>query len=225
MGKAETTRETILDAALATASQVGLAGLSLGDLARRVGMSKSGLFAHFESKEDLQLEVLRQTGRPKLVALDTMNYWITGKREALRRVLAEVDAVVVNDAEARMLTEEANLARAARRLMEMGPDVIVAKRGEYGAALFVGDELFAIPGFLLEDVRDPTGAGDSFAGGMMGYLAEQGKFDPVTLKTAMAYGVLVASFNVEDFSLDRLRGLNRADLERRMTDYRRMLSF
>jgi sugar/nucleoside kinase (ribokinase family) len=138
--------------------------------------------------------------------------------------------VLLNDAEIRELTAQPNLARAARALMEMGPRVVVAKRGEYGAALFSGDEFFAIPGYLLEDVRDPTGAGDSFAGGFLGYLdgrrvAGDDVFDPGVLRRAMAYGSVLASFNVEDFGTERVRSLTAEEIEERLRDLRRITHF
>ena len=169
-----------------------------------------GVFADFEPKlsdasrnadvlflgniqPDLQRRVRAQCEAARLAALDSMNLWIETTRDSLVGAVAEVDCVMLNDAEVRMLTEEPNLARAARSLMEMGPGVVVAKRGEYGAALFTRDESFALPGFLLEDVRDPTGAGDSFAGGFLGYLDSQGdgKPDAATLRRAMAYGTVI----------------------------------
>ena len=135
-----------------------------------------------------------------------MNLWIETTRDSLLAAVGEVDCVMLNDAEVRMLTEEPNLARAARALMENGPRIVVAKRGEYGAVLFSSDGFFALPGFLLEDVRDPTGAGDSFAGGFLGYLDSQGtgRPDEATLRRAMAYGTVLASFNVEEFGTERV---------------------
>ena len=145
--------------------------------------------------------------------------------------IAEVDCVLLNDAEIRMLTGEPNLARAARAVMEMGPRVVVAKRGEYGAALFSGDEFFAIPGYLLEDVRDPTGAGDSFAGGFLGYLDSRratggsSPLDGEVLRQAMAYGSVLASFNVEDFGTERVRSLTREEIAARLREFRRITHF
>src|SRR5262249_4723796 len=157
----------------------------------------------------LQLDIRAGCREAEFAALDSMNLWIDTERELLRKAIAEVDCVLLNDAEIRELTEQPNLARAARALMEMGPSVVVAKRGEYGAALFTRDGFFAIPGYLLEDVRDPTGAGDSFAGGFLGYLdsrraAGTSVLDPVALRQAMAYGSVLASFNVEDFGTERV---------------------
>ena len=129
------------------------------------------------------------------------------------------------DSEAKLLTGEQDLVTAGHRVREMGPRFVVIKKGEHGAMFFGEHELYVLPAFPTDRVVDPTGAGDSFAGGMMGYLAEQGNFQPKTLKKAMAYGTLVASFTVEDFSLDRLKKIDREDLEQRMEEYRRMLSF
>jgi sugar/nucleoside kinase (ribokinase family) len=174
---------------------------------------------------DLQLEVLRQTGRPKLVALDTMNFWITGKREALRRVLAEVDAVVVNDAEARMLTEEANLIRAARTIVDYGPRTVVVKRGEHGVLMATEGRFFFAPAYPLEAVFDPTGAGDTFAGGFMGMLARADTVTEATLRRAIVYGSVLASFTVEDFSLNRLRRLGEDEIEARFRAFQEMTRF
>ncbi|MGH2960732.1 MAG: PfkB family carbohydrate kinase [Solirubrobacterales bacterium] len=175
---------------------------------------------------ELQRGVREQCGAG-LVALDSMNLWIDTVRDALVRTIGEVDCLMLNDAELRMLTEEPNLARAARRAMEMGPGIVVAKRGEYGAALFTGDGFFAIPGYLLEDVRDPTGAGDSFAGGFLGYLdAEDAERpSPETMRRAMAYGTVLASFNVEDFGTERVARLTRDEIEERYEALRRLTHF
>ena len=140
------------------------------------------------------------------------------------RVLV-IDGLVLNDSEAKLLTGDENLVRAGHKVRELGPRFVVIKKGEHGAMFFSEHETYVMPAYPTPDVVDPTGAGDSFAGGMMGYLAAQGNFEPRTLKEAMAYGTLVASFNVEDFSLDRMKQIERADLDRRMVDYKRMLSF
>jgi sugar/nucleoside kinase (ribokinase family) len=173
---------------------------------------------------------VRGSCQAEFAALDSMNFWLDSARDALRSAIAEVDCLLLNDAEIRELTGEPNLARAARAAMQMGPGVIVAKRGEYGAALFTREGFFAIPGFLLEDVRDPTGAGDSFAGGFLGYLdsrraAGDDVLDPATLRRAMAYGSVLASFNVEDFGTDRVRSLSREEIEGRLRDFRSITHF
>lgn len=173
----------------------------------------------------VQLKVLEQVPAATLCVADTMDLWIRTQHDDLLRLLKRLDGLVLNDSEARLLTDDDNLVRAGHTVRKMGPKFVVIKKGEHGAMFFSEHETYVMPAFPTQDVIDPTGAGDSFAGGMMGYLAEQGNFEPRTLKTALAYGTLVASFTVEDFSLDRLRGIERADLENRMTEYRRMLSF
>jgi sugar/nucleoside kinase (ribokinase family) len=178
---------------------------------------------------ELQLRV-RESCDAGFAALDSMNLWIENEPEALRQAIAEIDCLLLNDTEIRMLTGEPNLARAARAAMELGASVVVAKRGEYGAALFTEDGFFAIPGYLLEDVRDPTGAGDSFAGGFLGYLdsrraAGDSVRDPAVLRQAMAYGSVLASFNVEDFGTSRMRDLSRDEIEDRLRDFQRMARF
>jgi sugar/nucleoside kinase (ribokinase family) len=167
---------------------------------------------------DLQRAVRAECEGAGFAALDSMNLWIETARDSLAAAIAEVDCVLLNDAEVRMLTEEPNLAKAARKLMAMGPSIVVAKRGEYGAALFHGGETFALPGLLLEDVRDPTGAGDSFAGGFLGYLDAQGSIDQAALRRAMAYGTVLASFNVEEFGIERVARLERDEVESRYAE-------
>ena len=179
---------------------------------------------------DLQQRVRASCPNAEFTALDSMNLWLETARESLEKAIAEVDCLLLNDAEIRELTGESNLARAARVAMDWGPAVIVAKRGEYGAALFCADEFFAIPGFLLEDVRDPTGAGDSFAGGFLGYLdnrraAGEEVHDHAVLRQAMAYGSVLASFNVEDFGTERVRSLTRDEIDQRLRDFKRITHF
>jgi len=178
----------------------------------------------------VQSDVRRACREAEFAGLDSMNLWIESEREALIAALAQVDCALLNDAEIRALTEQPNLARAAREVMRMGPKVVVAKRGEYGAALFTEDEFFAIPGYLLEDVRDPTGAGDSFAGGFLGFLdARRAQGAPLlshsTLRQAMAYGSVLASFNVEDFGTERVAALTSEEIEDRLRDLRRITEF
>ncbi len=180
---------------------------------------------------DLQRQVRAQCGGAEFSGLDSMNLWIEIAKESLEAAIAEVDCLVVNDAEIRMLTGEANLAKAARAVMAMGPRAVVAKRGEYGAALFTeagaeGHNFFALPGFPLEDVRDPTGAGDSFAGGFFGYLdGIDGDLDEANLRRAMGYGTVLASFNVEEFGTERVSRLERGEIEERFEALRRMTQF
>jgi sugar/nucleoside kinase (ribokinase family) len=172
-----------------------------------------------------QLAVVEQMSGPRLVVADTMDLWIREQHPELMALLKRIDGLVMNDSEAKLLTDDENLVAAGHKILKLGPKFVVIKKGEHGAMFFSAHETYVLPAFPTERVIDPTGAGDSFAGGMMGYLASQKNFDPQTLKTAMAYGILVASFTVEDFSLDRLQSIDRGDLDRRMHDYRRMLSF
>jgi sugar/nucleoside kinase (ribokinase family) len=172
-----------------------------------------------------QLSVLDQATGPRLVVADTMDLWIREQHEPLMQLFKRIDGLVMNDSEARLLTRDENLVSAGRKVLDLGPRFVVIKKGEHGAMFFSEHETYVLPAFPTERVVDPTGAGDSFAGGMMGYLAERGQFDATTLKEAMAYGILVASYNVEDFSLDRLQQISRTDLESRMVQYRKMLSF
>jgi sugar/nucleoside kinase (ribokinase family) len=202
-----------------------------------------GVFAEFEPKlsaasqaadtlflaniqPDLQRQVRAQCSAAQLSGLDSMNLWIETAKDSLTAAIAEVDVLVVNDAEIRMLTGESNLARAARTVMDMGPRAVVAKQGEYGAALFTGSSFFALPGFPLEDVRDPTGAGDSFAGGFFGYLDSCGdRFDDGELRRAMGYGTVLASFNVEEFGTERVSRLTREEIDARFEELRSMTQF
>jgi sugar/nucleoside kinase (ribokinase family) len=174
---------------------------------------------------DLQREVLTQVRRPALVAADTMNYWIKGKPESLRGTLRLVDTLIINDAETRQLANEANLVRAARTILGWGPRALVVKRGEYGALMFTERDCFAAPALPLERVLDPTGAGDSFAGGFIGYLANVMNFDDATIRKAIIMGSVMASFNVEAFSMDRFRTLTHAEIETRYRVFKRLAHF
>jgi sugar/nucleoside kinase (ribokinase family) len=173
----------------------------------------------------LQMRVLDQVPGAILKVADTMDLWINVQRDELLRLLKRIDGLVMNDHEAKLLTQEENLVVAGHKVRELGPKFVIIKKGEHGAMFFSEHETYVLPAFPTSRVIDPTGAGDSFAGGMMGYLAQRGDFEPKTLKEAMAYGILVASFNVEDFSLERLKQIDRTDLDRRMEEYKRMLSF
>jgi sugar/nucleoside kinase (ribokinase family) len=174
---------------------------------------------------DTQLKVLEQVTGAELVVADTMDLWINTAKQDLLALLKRIDGLVLNDSEAKLLTGDENLVRAGHQVRKLGPKFVVIKKGEHGAMFFSEYETYVMPAFPTPDVVDPTGAGDSFAGGMMGYLAEKRNYEPKTLKEALAYGILVASFNVEDFSLDRMKKIERADLEMRMLEYRKMLSF
>jgi sugar/nucleoside kinase (ribokinase family) len=173
----------------------------------------------------LQLKMLQQCPGATLTVADTMDLWIRTEPKELADLLQRIDGLVLNDSEAKLLSGEENLVRAGHRVRQMGPRFVVIKKGEHGAMFFSQHETYVLPAFPTPDVVDPTGAGDAFAGGMMGYLAQQGGFDPKTLKEALAYGTLTASFAVEDFSLDGLRKIDREDIDRRMQEYKRMLSF
>lgn len=171
----------------------------------------------------LQRHVLAQMRRrPKLVALDTMNYWIAGSSGELAKTLRMIDALLINDEEASQLGGEHNILRAVKRIMSMGPSAVIIKRGEYGAMLFQGDTIAAVPAYPLEKVYDPTGAGDSFAGGFMGYLASQRKSSHEFMRKAMVYGSVLGSFAVEKLGVERLRTLKRRDVERRARDLVKM---
>jgi len=174
---------------------------------------------------ELQLEVLRQVERPKLIACDTMNFWIEGKREALVNTLGHVDILVINEAEVRQLAEESNLVKASRQVLAMGPKTLVIKRGEYGVLVFNEHSIFSAPAYPLEEVFDPTGAGDTFAGGFMGYLAATNNLSDETIRKATVFGSVMASFTVEDFSLNRLRKLDWREVEDRFRRFQALTFF
>ena len=174
---------------------------------------------------DLQFRVLEQVEKPEFVALDTMNFWIEGKRRSLLGVLERVDLLLINEGEARMLAQEPNLVRAAERIRSWGPRELVIKRGEYGALYFSDGHVFAAPAYPLEAVFDPTGAGDSFAGGLMGYLASTGNVSPENLRRAVVFGSALASFNVEDFSFRRLERLTYPEVVERFRSFRSLTHF
>ncbi len=174
---------------------------------------------------ELQLEVLDQVTAPRLVACDSMNFWISSKPAALREVIKRVDIVLINEGEARMLTGEPNLIKAARSIIAMGCKRLVVKRGEYGVLMFTADTVFAAPAYPLEEVFDPTGAGDTFAGGFMGYLANTGDLSEEGIRQALVFGAVMASFNVEAFSLDRMKRLTYREIEARYRSFRQLTSF
>lgn len=173
----------------------------------------------------VQMKVMDQVPAATLTVADTMDLWISTQHDELLELLKRVDGLVLNDSEAKLLADEENLVVAGQKVREMGPKFVVIKKGEHGAIFFSEHETYVMPAYPTPGVIDPTGAGDSFAGGMMGYLAEKGDFSPKTLKEALAFGTVTASFTVEDFSLDRLKGLERGEVDRRLTEYRQMLSF
>jgi hypothetical protein len=216
---------------------------SAPDLATRETVdTRLGVFAEFQPKVSevqrdaqlvllgnidpaLQHDVLEQLRRPTLVAMDTMNLWINIKRADLAKVLSKIHTLMINDEEARLLAEEHNLRRAAAKILKMGPTSIIIKRGDAGALLFHGGGAFAAPAMPLSDVVDPTGAGDSFAGGLMGYLAYAGDLSPSTIRTAMIMGSVMGSFAVEKFSVDGIRGLTTARIQQRFDELAELAHF
>ncbi len=203
--------------------------------------TRLGVFSHFRPKipaqfkrakyvflgtidPRLQIEVLSQVDKPKLVACDTMNFWIESRRDDLIQLLGKVDLITLNDAEARQLTEEANLVRAARWIMARGPKTVVIKKGEHGAFMFHADRVFFAPAYPLDSVFDPTGAGDSFAGGFMGYLAKTDDLSEANLRRAVVYGSVMGSFVVEGFSITRLLEIGSDDIARRVAEFHRLVS-
>ena len=201
-----------------------------------------GVFSHFSPKipdklrdspvvflanidPRLQLDVLEQVKKPKLVACDTMNFWIQSRRPDLLKLLSLVDLVTLNDAEARQLTEKFNLVQAAQWIMARGPRHVIIKKGEHGAFMFTQNSIFFAPAFPLESVFDPTGAGDSFAGGFIGYLSETGDLSEANMRRAVIYGSVMGSFAVEKFSIERLLTVTRAEIDQRVRDMRRLVTF
>lgn len=174
---------------------------------------------------ELQMDVLNQVERPRIVACDTMNFWIQGKQEALWNVLEKVDVLVINDGEARELGRDFSLVKVAKDVLARGPKYFIIKRGEYGVLMFHEKGVFGAPAFPLELVKDPTGAGDTFAGGFMGHLSSTGDFSDAGLRQAIIFGSVMASFTVEGFSLDRLRQLEYKDVESRFRDFKRLTHF
>jgi sugar/nucleoside kinase (ribokinase family) len=174
---------------------------------------------------DLQREVREQVPDAELVALDTMNLWIDIAKESLLQTIRGVDVVIINDAEARQLTGIPNVIKAAKTILTWGPKALIIKRGEYGAALFTEESYFAIPAYPLESVFDPTGAGDSFAGGFMGYLSSQGSLDNAALRRAMIFGSVMASFNVEEFGTARVDRLTQEEINERFRAFKQMTHF
>src|SRR5258707_10250603 len=174
---------------------------------------------------DLQRGVREQVRRAELVALDTMNLWIDTTRDSLQKTIEVVDLVIINDAEARQLSDEPNLIKAARKILSWGPSTLLVKRGEYGAAMFTKDGYFAIPAYPLEAVFDPTGAAHAFAAGLMGYLASQEKLDEAALRRAMIFGSVMASFNVEEFGTERVQRLTADEINQRFREFKRFTNF
>ncbi|WP_306518074.1 PfkB family carbohydrate kinase, partial [Gemmatimonas sp.] len=201
-----------------------------------------GVFSHFRPKipdqfkrspfvflanidPRLQLQVLEQVEKPRLVACDTMNFWIESRRPDLVELLGHVDLITLNDAEARQLTEHTNLVQAARWIMDKGPKHVLIKKGEHGAFMFTRDSIFFAPAYPLESVFDPTGAGDSFAGGFIGYLAATGDLSDANMRRAVVVGSAMGSFAVEKFSNARLLEITRADIDARIREFRQLVAF
>ena len=174
---------------------------------------------------DLQMHLLKHMHSPELVGLDSMNYWIKTKKSSLLKLLKEVNIYVANDQEARDLSGENNLIKAAKKLHAYGPDMVLIKKGEHGVLLYSDKFIFSLPAYPTDKVIDPTGAGDTFAGGFMGYLAKAGKINNLTLKKAIAYGTIAASFNVEDFGVNKTSVLTKMDLEKRLEHFRKITIF
>jgi sugar/nucleoside kinase (ribokinase family) len=174
---------------------------------------------------ELQLDVLRQIRRPRFVALDTMNYWIASKRDELTAVIRQVDAVLINEAEARQYAETYSLLKAARQILALGPKALIVKKGEYGCVLFADGCYFVSPAYPLEEVKDPTGAGDSFAGAFMGYLARGGDIGEAALRRAIVHGSVVASYTCEEFGVERLKSLDAAAIAERYDAFRQITHF
>ncbi len=174
---------------------------------------------------ELQLNVLSQIENPKLTVMDTMNYWINTKNEKLLQVMKKIDVLLLNDSEARQLFNTPNLVVAANKALQLGPKHVIIKKGEHGALMFSTKSHFSAPGYPLEIIRDPTGSGDSFAGAMIGYLAKTDDTSEPNIRKAVVYGSVVASFNAEDFSLDRLRRISKEDIEKRYKEFDEMRRF
>jgi len=173
----------------------------------------------------LQNKVLSLVKNPRLVACDTMNYWIENKRKDLMKLLKKIDIFFLNESEARELTGKSSVVRAAREVFKMGPKKIIIKKGEHGALLFSGNSIFSTPAYLMESIFDPTGAGDTFAGGVMGYLAAQKSVNDANLRKAIVRGTIMATFAVEDFSLRRLSTVRPSDIARRLKNFRKRTRF
>lgn len=189
------------------------------------GYEESDLVFLANIDPELQLEVLLQVAEARLTMLDTMDFWIRGKRDALVRALAAVDLVTMNEAEARMFAGIANLVAAAKRILELGPKMLIIKKGEYGAVLFGENGYFVAPAYPLEEVKDPTGAGDAFAGGFLGYLDQTGELNQENIRKALIHGSVVASFTVGEFSLGGLKGLTQEEISQRYLEFRDFTHF
>jgi len=189
------------------------------------GFSDSKFVFLANTAPNLQLKLLNQIDRPVFVAADTMDFWIEGHPEDLKKLIKKINCLIINEDEARLLTAEHNLIKAAEKILDIGTEVVVIKKGESGSIICAGGERFVLPAFPAAEVKDPTGAGDSFAGGLMGYLAQVGRTDFESLKQALAYGTVAASFTIADFSLAGLTSINKADIDRRLETLRKLTQF
>ena len=174
---------------------------------------------------DLQMNVMKQVEKPKITACDTMNYWIKNKRKSLLKISKQVDIFLVNEAEARELSGESNLLKAGKSILKLGPKKVIIKKGEHGVLLFSDNFVFSTPAYLLETINDPTGAGDSFAGGLMGYLRKSGPASDSEVRKGIIYGTIMASYTVEDFSLNRLSKIAYSDIQKRYHSYRQLTRY
>ncbi|MFH0764258.1 MAG: PfkB family carbohydrate kinase [Candidatus Omnitrophota bacterium] len=174
---------------------------------------------------ELQYNVLKQVDRPAIVAADSMNYWLTHKKKAFERLLGKVDVLLLNDAEARQFSGESNLVNAAKFIISSGPKAVIIKKGEHGVIYFSKNTHFIAPAYLLESIYDPTGAGDTFAGGLMGYLSRAPRINEASIRKGIIYGSILASFAVEDFSVNRLLGISMKDINKRYEHYREVTKF
>ncbi len=188
-------------------------------------LKNSGILFLANIDPDLQDSVLRQVNRPKLIACDSMNHWITSKKRSLEKFLHKVDIFLLNDAEARQFSQEANLMKAAKAIVSKGPKSVVIKKGEHGVIYYSKSGHFIAPAYPLENVYDPTGAGDTFAGGVIGYLSRAGKINDTTIRKSMVYGSIMASFAVEDFSVNRLLNIKMSDVNKRYSDFKKLTRF
>ncbi len=186
---------------------------------------KADIFFLGNIDPDLQEDILAQVENPKMVAMDTIALWIETKGDTLLKTLEKVDVFFANDEEVKMLTGEKNLIKAGKKLLRFGPDLVVAKKGEHGALIFGKDMVFSVPAFPCEDVVDPTGAGDSFAGGFLGYLDREGSMKNDDFRRAAVFGSVIASFVIEDFGIERLKTLSDKDIEKRYNAFRNLVSF
>jgi len=188
-------------------------------------LSKSSTIFLANIQPDLQLKVLEQMKNPQIIALDTMNHWITGQKDFLIKAIEQSNIFFVNDEEAFLLSGERNAVKACKKIMNWGPEIIIYKKGEHGSIIFYRDRVFSIPGFPVEDAKDPTGAGDSFAGGFLGYIDKKGEYNWKTIKKATIWGTIIASFTVEDFGPEKLLNINKDALKDRLNQFCEMTNF